>query len=257
MSSSSRLSLGRELGLERGDDRLSVVDRCLCVVELGDDRGELGRQDALLRIRLHDLRLQRRDACIDGCLLADGVLGSGRPGGDQRDSKPEQGEESPSHTSRFAHRGRTPFSHVALELLKRRGDVASERADLRTVVLVGDRAGPVVELELLERSERAVAGLEQLEPTLLGVVEVVERVGLGLRLAEERHRDRDDACDCERRSEHESKRQRVAGRPTAEARSTSRRCSRRSGHSVMTEPMRNTRPASQMRFTSGLTKTRK
>ena len=115
----------------------------------------------------------------------------------------------------------------------------------------------MVELEFLEGGERTVARLEQLEPPHLPLVEIVERVGLRLGLPEKRKRDHDDAGDGKRRGEHQSERQRVAGRPTVEARATRRRCSRRSGHSVITEPRRNTSPASQMRLTSGLTKTLK
>jgi hypothetical protein len=57
----------------------------------------------------------------------------------------------------------------------------------------------MVELELLERRQRTVAYFEELEPPSLLVVERVERVRLGFRLAEERHRDRDDTRDGERR----------------------------------------------------------
>ena len=115
----------------------------------------------------------------------------------------------------------------------------------------------MVELELPESCERTISGLQQFEPAPLVRVEVVERVRFGFRLSQERKRDHDDAGDSERRGEHQSERQRVAGKPTVEARATRRRCSRRSGHSVMTEPTRKTSPASQIRFTSGLTKTRK
>ena len=153
--------------------------------------------------------------------------------------------------------GRSTLPGIALQRLKRAGDLAAENADLRAVILVGDRSRAVVELELPEGCERTIACLEQLEPTDLVLVEIVERVGLGLGLTQERECDHDDAGHGERRSEDEGERQRVAGRPTVEARATSRRCSRRSGHSVITEPSRNTKPASQMRLTSGLTKTRK
>jgi len=152
---------------------------------------------------------------------------------------------------------RSTLPGFALEVLQRGRDVAAKHADLPAVVLVGDRSCAVVELEIPERSERAIARLEQLEPMPLLLVQVVERVRLGLRLSQEWERDHDDAGDRERRGEHESERQRVAGRPTVEARATRRRCSRRSGQSVMTEPTRKTSPASQMRFTSGFTKTRK
>ena len=200
--------------------------------------------------------LQGRDARVDCRLLVRGIVRCRRRDDDQRENEPEEGEQSPSHRSSFAHRQVDPPRNRARAPEARR-DVAAEHADLRAVVLVGDRARAVVELELLEGRERAVARLEQLEPTDLVLVEFVERVRLRLGLAEERERDHDDAGHGERRSEHECEGQRVAGRPTVEARATSRRCSRRSGHSVITEPSRNTSPASQMRLTSGLTKTRK
>src|SRR5918995_6366513 len=142
------------------------------------------------------------------------------------------------------------------ERLQRRGNVASQWADLRPVVLVGDRPGPVLELELLERRERAVARLEQVEPPALVLVELVEDVRLRFGLPDERERDGDHTHDGERRSEHECQGQGVAGRPASDARATSLRCSRRSGHSVTSEPTRKTSPASQMRFTRGLTNTR-
>jgi hypothetical protein len=115
----------------------------------------------------------------------------------------------------------------------------------------------MVELELLKRRKRPIARFEELETAPLTLVELVERVRLGIRLAKEGHRDDHDAYDNECRSEHQRQCQRVAGRPTEDARATSLRCSRRSGHSVMTEPMRKTSPASQMRLTSGFTNTRK
>ena len=115
----------------------------------------------------------------------------------------------------------------------------------------------MLELELLERPERAISLLEEPEPVPFRIVQIIEHVRLGLGLANERERNRDDARDRERRGKHQRQGQRVAGMPTSDARATSRRCSRLSGHSVMSEPSRNTSPASQMRLTSGLTKTRK
>ena len=115
----------------------------------------------------------------------------------------------------------------------------------------------MLELELLERPQRAISLFEKPEPVPFRVVEIIEHVRLGLRLANEWERNRDDTRDRERRGEHQSQGQRVAGMPTSDARATRRRCSRLSGHSVMSEPSRNTSPASQMRLTSGFTKTRK
>ena len=79
----------------------------------------------------------------------------------------------------------------------------------------------MVELELLERRQRTVAYFEELEPPALLVVELVEHIRLGLRLAEERQRDRDDAGDGERRGEHQCQGQRVAG--SADRRTCARR----------------------------------
>src|SRR5688572_26779865 len=146
---------------------------------------------------------------------------------------------------------------VATELLKRRGHVAAQRPELSPVVLVRDRTRAVFEFELLQSRERAIPLLEQSEPTPLCVVQIVELVRLGLGLANERKRDHDDTRDRKCRGEHECQRQRVAGMPTSDARATRRRCSRRSGQSVISEPIRKTSPASQIRLTSGLTNTRK
>ena len=146
---------------------------------------------------------------------------------------------------------------VPLERLERGRDLAAQWPELGPVVLVRHRSRPVLELELLERRERTIPLFEQPETAPLVVVELVEVVGFWLGLTDEWERDRDHAGDGECCSEHERQGQGVAGMPTSDARATSRRCSRRSGHSVMSEPMRKTSPASQMRLTSGFTKTRK
>ncbi len=44
----------------------------------------------------------------------------------------------------------------------------------------------MIELELLETGERPVPGLDELEATSLGGVELVERIGYGLGLSQER-----------------------------------------------------------------------
>ena len=180
------------------------------------------------------------------------------PADDQREDEPEEGERPPSHDRLVSPTRGRPSPASTTQRLERRRDLATQRADLRAVILVGDRAGAMVELELLERRERTVARFEQLEPTLLVLVEIVRarrtparaRVGTEARprrrrrrRAPQRARERGSTC-------------RRGGRPRG-ARATSLRCSRRSGHSVISEPRRKTRPASQMRLTSGLTKTRK
>ncbi len=115
----------------------------------------------------------------------------------------------------------------------------------------------MLELELFQRSERPIPLFQERQSTPLVLVELLEDIRFGLRLTEEGERDHDDAGDGERRSQQEPQGQGVMGRPAWDARATRRRCSRRSGHSVMTEPRRKTSPASQMRLTSGFTKTRK
>ena len=93
----------RELGLQGGHARLGRVDRRLRVLELGDDRRELRRQHAFLRLRLGDLGLERGDASIDRSLLALGSLGGRRRSQHERDREREDSEQAPSHASSFAH----------------------------------------------------------------------------------------------------------------------------------------------------------
>ena len=166
---------------------------------------------------------------------------------------------------RFAHRPDVPplrppaqpLPRLPLELLQRARGLAAKWAHERSIVLVGDRPGSVVELELLEGGERPVARLDELEATPLRGVELVERIGYGLGLSQERERHRNHTGHREKRSENQGQRQRVAGTPSSRVLSTRRRCSRASGHRVMRDPRRKTSPAIQIRFTSGFTKTRK
>ena len=113
----------------------------------------------------------------------------------------------------------------------------------------------MVELELLQRRRGAVALLGQLQPPALGLVGLVEPV-VAPRLAQEGQRDEDDTP----RSR--------APRPSATARSVMAApapapavaldeaplLARASGQSATSAPSRKTSPASQIRFTSGLTK---
>ena len=115
----------------------------------------------------------------------------------------------------------------------------------------------MVELELLQRPERSVAHLRELELPLSELTRHVEPVVGGRRLAEVRQGDEDHAADREERSEYERQAHRSVATPAAAYRVASRRCSRASGHSAITEPSRKTKPASQIRLTSGFTKTRK
>jgi hypothetical protein len=82
-----------------------------------------------------------------------------------------------------------------------------QRPDELAVVGVGDLAGAVVELELLQRGERAIALFRQLEPSLLELVRRREPVLARLRLAQERQRDEHDACDGENGADHQGERQ--------------------------------------------------
>ena len=79
-----------------------------------------------------------------------------------------------------------------------------QRPDEVAVVGVRDLAGAMVELELLQRGERTVALLCQLEPALLELVRRREPVFTRLRLTQERQRDEhgarsgEDGADDER-----------------------------------------------------------
>ncbi len=106
---------------------------------------------------------------------------------------------------------------------------APERPDERAVVDVVDLAGAVVELDLLQRRERAVASLEQRQQ-LLGLAARVDQLGLG-RLAQERQRDDHDRGDRDQRAEDQRRHARAS-----ESRVTSRRCSRASGHIATSDP---------------------
>jgi len=61
-----------------------------------------------------------------------------------------------------------------------------QRPDERAVILVGDLPAAVVELELLERGQRPVSALQQLEPAPLLLRRLVELVVLRLRVEQER-----------------------------------------------------------------------
>src|SRR5262245_36483541 len=152
--------------------------------------------------------------------------------------------------------GRCLLRREPVERAQRLGRLPAERADERAVVLVRGRARAVVELEFLQRRERAVALLEQREPPYLGLVADVQLVALRLRVAEEGPCDVEDA----RRGERDAEDERDCGHASAGAsavRAASRRCSRASGQSVISAPSTKTSPAIHTRLTSGLTKTLK
>ena len=147
---------------------------------------------------------------------------------------------------------------VMLEGPQRLAGLAAQRADEGAVVLVGDLACPVVELELLQRRERPVALVQEAQALLLLGIRRDERVTAAG--AEERTGDVDDAGGREQRAKSQCERAPSAlphyARATAPSpakRAASRRCSRASGHMVTTEPSTKIRPESQIRLTSGFT----
>ena len=106
----------------------------------------------------------------------------------------------------------------------------------------------MVELELLQRCQRAVALLDEREATLLGVVRRIEPIVGRDRLAQERQRDEHHHRGGEQDPDDDHD-------DAGASRATSRRCSRASGHSATIDPNRNTIPAIQIRLTSGFTST--
>ena len=124
-----------QLALQSRNARLRRVDRRLRILELGDDRRELRRQDSLLRLRLGDLRLQRGDPGIHRGLVALGSLGSGRRRHRECDREREDSEQPPSHRSSFAHPPVDPSQAACPEPARRRRRLAaaarSERCSRR------------------------------------------------------------------------------------------------------------------------------
>ena len=80
---------------------------------------------------------------------------------------------------------------------------APQRADLRAVVLVGDLAGAVVELELLQRREGAIAFFLEHDSLLLPRPRLLEAVAVGSRLAQKRPGHEQHAGDSEQGAQHE------------------------------------------------------
>ena len=78
------------------------------------------------------------------------------------------------------------------------GSLSAERPDELAIVVVGDLAGPVVELELLEGGQGTVALLCEQEALPLLGREVVEPIVLRSGLAQERARHEGDAGERER-----------------------------------------------------------
>ena len=124
---------------------------------------------------------ERRDLRVDGLLsLFDRV----RAGGRSRDHCQHEDESrTADHAASFAGRGATPpaAGTVAVTVPSSRGlhcpgRLGPQRSDERTVVLVGDLARAMVELELLERVERTIALLHERQPLPPALVEPVEAV---------------------------------------------------------------------------------
>src|SRR5438105_8212963 len=81
-----------------------------------------------------------------------------------------------------------------IERLERLGRAPPERPHELAIVVVGDLAGAVVELELLQRRERAVAFLGPRDPNLLLWLGRVKPVVLRRRIAQEGPGDEKHAC---------------------------------------------------------------
>ena len=96
-----------------------------------------------------------------------------------------------------------------LQAPERVGSLAAERPDEQPVVLVRDLAGAVVELELLEGAERAIAALEELQLIAPGSIGLVDDVRGRLGLAQERERHTDDTGDREQGGQNEGDRHRA------------------------------------------------
>src|SRR6266536_2922748 len=81
----------------------------------------------------------------------------------------------------------------------------AQRPDELAVVLVGDLAGAMVELELLQGRQRAVALLRELQPAALELIGLAEPVlrGRDPGPPEKRQRDHDDRGDSEHNTERE------------------------------------------------------
>ena len=141
-----------------------------------------------------------------------------------------------------------------IEGAQRLGRRAAQRPDELAVLLVADLAGAVIELELLQRGQRAISLLGECQPLGLPFGRSVEPVVFDLRLAEIRQAHDEHRRGRQRDGEDDRK---CAHARAGERRRTSRRCSRASGQSATAAPNRKTTPAIQIRFTSGFTSTLK
>src|SRR4051794_37293110 len=92
---------------------------------------------------------------------------------------------------------------LGVERAQRLGSTSAQRPDLGAVVVVGDLSRPVVELELLQRSQRAVTLLGESDPLLLVLRGLVEAVVGSPRVTQERRGHEQHARDGEKRAERE------------------------------------------------------
>lgn len=90
-----------------------------------------------------------------------------------------------------------------VERLQRLGRAVSQRPDERAVIRVGHLAGAMVELQLLQRPERAVPLLGKSQSPLFQLVGRNEPIVLGRGLAHERESDEENAHHCEERTDDE------------------------------------------------------
>src|SRR5262249_11322037 len=190
--------------------------------------------------------LEVRDVRVDRGLLCDVVAECRRRDGEQeqkRDGNP------PRHEVEIRHRPTLLLRLVGIQCLERLSGGAPQRAHERPVVLVVDRPGAMVEFEFLECRKGAVALVDQAQPALGRRADLV---GLVVAAEKERQGAEDDGGGCKERAKDQCRPPRARA-----SRATSLRCSRASGHSATSDPARKTKPASQIRFTSGLISTLK
>src|SRR5262249_31506846 len=113
----------------------------------------------------------------------------------------------------------------------------------------------MVELELLQCRQRAIALLSEREPPAHLRRELVQAVVRGRGLAEKRPRDQDHRhnsqhCPAREAPPHDYG---PAGAAPAAYRAARRRCSTASGHIATSAPKTKRKPPAQMRLMSGLT----
>lgn len=104
---------------------------------------------------------------------------------------------------------------AGLERSQRLGRLPSKRADEAAVVLVRDLADAMIELELLEGGEGAVARLSELEAAPVELVRLLEDVPIGPRLSQVGQCDEDHTSRGEQRPEDQRQAHCLAGASAA------------------------------------------